>query len=273
MKNAVAILTLFLTLAGGAWGQDWYSHTGFTLKRIDPATGDTVATVGSLAGVASQGRGLAVSPVTGVAYLEYQNSVFDWRLGIVDLDTGVVSDVGNHGERIRDLTFDATGKLWAVTGLVGGHALISVDTATGAVTVEAGSLPTQRNKIAYDPGTDTIFVLGWDNGDQAWQLHSLSPSAPASLTQIVLSGTALDNGSNTQRGGMGFDARAGVMLTEHSVEPIPRVEFVMISRDGVVSSAGEPVGQVYFGLDAGPGLIFQDGFESGDTLGWSSTAP
>ena len=47
----------------------------------------------------------------------------------------------------------------------------------------------------------------------------------------------------------------------------------MISAGGAVSSTGEPVGQAYFGLDAGPALIFEDGFESGDTPGWSSTVP
>lgn len=276
MRKAILNVSTILVLVstGGAHGQLWYSHSGFTLTRIDPATGDTVSTVGPLAGEAVQARGLAVSPVTGTAYLEYQNAIGTWRLGVVDLMTGLVSDVGGHIERIRDLTFDATGKLWAVSGLIGGsHSLISVDTSTGATTLENGSMPTERNKIAYDPETDTLYVLGWDTGDQVWQLHSLSPADPSSLTQIALSGIELDNGNNTQRGGMGFDPTAGVMLTEHSVEPSGQVQFVRITPAGVVSSTGEPVAQAYFGLDAGPGLIFEDGFESGDTLSWSSTIP
>ncbi len=275
MKKAVSLLILLLLPAGIARGQTWYNHNNFTLTRIDPATGETLSTVGPLVGVASQARGLAISPLTGIAYLEYETFTNQWRFGSVDLATGVVSDVGGHSQRIRDLTFDGTGKLWAVTGRIGAnsHSLISVDASTGATVLENGALPIERNKIAYDPGTDTIFLLGWDPGSQAWELYSFSPADPATLTQIALSGTGLDNGDNEQRPGMGFDPQANVLLTELAVGDSGVEQFVMITPGGVVSSTGEPTEQGFSGLDAEPALIFADGFESGDALRWSSTTP
>ena len=268
----VATLACLLLSAGGA-GAQWYSHNSFSLKRIDPTTGDTLATVGSFGSGVIQARGLAISPVTGVAYLEYQSSSADWRLGTVDLTTGMISDVGSTLERLRGLAFDATGKLWAVAGQVGSHSLYSVDTSTADTALENGSLPTTRNKIAYNPLNDTLLLLGWNNGAQAWQLYSFSPADPTSLTQIAIQDPGLDDDNNAQRGGMGFDPVANVLLTEHSVDPDGDVQFAMISPTGVVSSTGAPITQVYFGLDAGPSLIFADGFESGDTLEWSDTVP
>lgn len=263
-----AILAVSPSYGGGASTHPLYNNEGGRLTLIDPASGAFLTLIGNLTGLVDRTRGLAIDPLTRVAYLEYEDLDGDWRLGTVDLATAAVTDIGDHDERFRELAFDSTGKLWGVSGQVDANsgALLSIDTNTGATTLENGSLPTVRNKLAYAPGTDTLYILGQDSGTQIWELYSLSPAAPMSLTQIALSGINLDSAS-MNNGGMVFDPVANVLLTEHQVAS--GEDFLAITPGGLVTSLGNP--SDLLGLAFFPAQVFADGFESGDTTGWSST--
>ena len=258
-------ILLAVLVAGSAGAQGLYSHDGLRLNVNHRMTGANIFFVGTMSGNVTDAKGLAVDPTTGTAYLEYRDVNSNWRLGTVDLSTAVVTDVGDHDERFRSLAFDSTGKLWGVSGALEANpnALLSIDPGTGATTLENGSLPTARNKLAYDPTSDTIFMLGLSGG--SWQLHSFSSASPGSLTQIPLTGVDL-NTSSMNLGGMEFEPNVAALVTQHRTATVFD-DFVTITTSGVATAAGMSIGEELDGL-AFVAAIFADGFESGDTSAW-----
>ncbi len=234
------------------------------LRILDPSDASTLSTAGTIThpdGV-DRGRALAFDPTSGVFYCVFPvGDGSPWVFGTVGLDASF-SQIGVlSGGAVRDMTFDATGKLWAVIGIRGPNtsSLVSIDTSTGAATLENGALPTSgRNKIAYVPATDTLYIIGDTVGP--WALYSLSPASPTNLTEVPLSGTTLNE---TSQPPMVYDPIANVLRTLSGAS-----DWVAITLDGVVTvEAGFP-GYNLGGL-AFDGPFFSDGFESGDTSAWN----
>jgi hypothetical protein len=202
------------------------------LLTLNPTTGDVITTVGALTNVngVDIGRSIAMDPISGTMYGVYPDfAAGDWQFASLDLGTGAFTNIANMGnERIRDMTFDSTGKLWAVMGAAATnpHALVSVNTSTAALTVENGSLPTVSNRIAYDPKTDTLYLQGEDGPDA--ELYTLSPSTPGTLNAVTLSGVPIFTGSQP---GMVFDPIVDrLLIKERDVEG-----WTMITPAGFVS--------------------------------------
>ncbi|MEM7582084.1 MAG: hypothetical protein AAF560_01775 [Acidobacteriota bacterium] len=266
-KRAVwlACLGVACALGGPARAQYLYGITAGSaeLRVLNPADASTITVLGEIThpdGV-DRGRAIAFDPTTGVFYTTFPTGeATDWVFGTVGLDASF-TQIAEMADAIRDMTFDASGKLWAVIGVRGPNVnnLVSVDKATGAVTLENGGLPTSgRNKIAYVAATDTLYVLGDTAGP--WELYAFSPASPTNMTQVPLSGVVLNQPSQPP---MVYDPEAEVFRTMSGA-----TEWVAITLGGVVTmEAGFP------GYDLGgltfDGPFFADGFESGDLSGWN----
>jgi hypothetical protein len=72
----------------------------------------------SLAGFTITGiTGMAHDPTTGLTYVIMKVSAVSGRvLGLIDLGTGVCTQVGNLGDNFSSITFDETGQMWGATG-------------------------------------------------------------------------------------------------------------------------------------------------------------
>ncbi len=260
----IGCLTIFsLSVAAPASAQILYAvlEANAELRILDPSDASTLETLGTIDHPNVQlGRGIALHPTTGALYSIIQvNTGVIWRFGTLD-STASFTEIAALAHAIRDLAFDSTGKLWAVTGLMGpdGDSLVSIDTNTGAVTLENGALPTTgRNKIAYVAETDTLYLLGDTIGQ--WELYSFSPSSPMSLTQVPLSGVELDDTSEPP---MIYDSAAEVLRTLDT-----NSNWTAITLSGVVTTEAPFPGYNIGGL-AFDTPIFADGFESGDTSSW-----
>ncbi len=266
-------LALAALLAAPSGAQTLYAAeaTTRTLRTIDPADGSMLSTIGALThpnGV-MMARPIAMDPITGTMYAVFVDGIGAWRFATLDLATAAYSDVASLAERIRDLTFDATGKLWAVVGSIGANAnsLVSIHTASGAITLENGSLPTSgQNKIAYQPATDTLYLLG--NAAGSYELYSLKPAAPGTLSNIPLSGATI---TGSTQPAMVYDPIMDLILTQGTDD-----DWVSITPAGTVTTEAtlsDHVAGLAWDRKTTASFIFADGFESGDTAAWSSAVP
>ena len=90
------------------------------IEQIDINTGNVITTINlTFGGNPTSGTGLATNPVTGDIWILYRPSGSGGNrdIGTVNLGTGVVTDIGDPGiNGLAAITFDATGKLFAVSG-------------------------------------------------------------------------------------------------------------------------------------------------------------
>lgn len=236
LSAALAAATLFIG-ASTASAQTLYGvdQFGLTLHEVDPATGVSNTMLATLT-EATDGiffaNGLAMNPATGVMHLCYQdNNGGAWRIGTVDLVTGVITPVVLLGsESPRDATFDGAGNLWVVFGQVATnpHSVNTVDLGTGAITPQITTPPTDRNKIAYDQVNDVMYLLG-NNGGSA-EMNSFDPAIPSALTNVPLSGDPLVTSSNPP---LVYDRINDLLRTANTA-----ATWRTITRAGVVADPG-----------------------------------
>jgi hypothetical protein len=236
MFNSTKIIITAIILSGIMFtGMTIHAQTLYGLEdgsdnlvTLDPADGSTLSIIGGVAGTFTVGklRLLAMDPTTGIMYVNYSDNTSTWHFGTINLATAFITDINsNQLDHIRGAVFDTSGKLWAVNGASGAnsHDLVSVNLSTGATTVENATLPGSKNKISYAPDTDTLYILSLSPG----RLDSLSPSDPASLTQITLSGdTLLSSGG----GLMVYDSQTDLIYTVNAVN-----QWYTITPSGVVT--------------------------------------
>ena len=254
-----------LSLAGPSHAQTLYGVLESTedLRVLDPSDASTIAILGTIThpNGATLGRAIALDATTGTLYATFPIGGGTWVFGTLGFDASF-SEIAVTPDAIRDMVFDASGKLWAVVGNMGPNAndLVSVNTSTGAITLENGALPTTgRNKLAYVATSDTLYLLG--DTDGPWQLYSFSPATPTDLTQVPLSGIVLDDMNQPP---MAYDPAGEVLRTQDTDG-----NWVAITLGGVVTLEAPFLSNL--GGLAFDGPFFSDGFESGDTLAWSST--
>lgn len=116
---AISFAALVCPLAAAQTALFTVASTDGNLRRIDPATGATLAaTPLQLLGMSvTNAQGLAVDPTTGVMYAILSiNNQPGRRLAIVDPATGLGTDVGDLLDKFSALMFDSSGQLYAVSG-------------------------------------------------------------------------------------------------------------------------------------------------------------
>ncbi len=237
---------------------------GSDFRIIDRLTGTDVATISSV--LFGSWRGIAMSPTSGVMYATDKESLY--RL---DLTTGVETEIGLFGSvLIRDLTLDREGLLYGVSGSLGSdpHSLHLIDTSVGAAAALFPLSGVGGHAIAYDPAEpETLYHLAFEAGPSATIFESVDLSSGAA-TPIPLSGDSIQG--------------VPLGLVYDSIDGLFRLFdddgfYYTLMRNGVITAVGTQNATVYFGLAFDQlttrGLLFADGFESGDTSAWSTTVP
>ncbi len=277
IRSYLVIICLVLGLGLGSatqsqilYGADESSEE---LRILDPIDGVVLSVIGDLtptSGGISMSRGLAMSP-GGVLYTVYERiSPTEFVLGTVDPATAEITPIGVT-DRLRGLVFDSAGVLWATTGGNGSpaHSLVTVDPTTGLTVTQNMTLSTIRNKLAYRAVSDELFLLGYDSMSASWQLDRFSPSDPATLTAVSLTGESLSD--SMAQPPMVHDPDLDLILTNQSGD------WFTITPGGLVTLVSPSSIDNYGGLSFDPkGLnpvLFRDGFESGDAMAWSSVVP
>lgn len=200
VAEAQAQPVMYGSLGGAAAGAD----DGGAIVTIDQVTGDATVLGTPMPGWGLPG--LSFGP-TGRLYAVTANNLGNAKLIEVDPDTGgLVSIIGDllwNGvpTTVTDLGFQpGTGTLYGMTGFngPGQNSLVTIDTATGAVTLV--------DNCAHFPGTAGGFVAIafapdgtlWAKDTNASNLWTLDPSdcSPLTLTSI-----------NPAVGGLGLGAR------------------------------------------------------------------
>lgn len=147
------------------------------LYELDPATGQPLLIGGT--GI-SRPFGLAIDPTTGQLW---GGSFQTKKIYHIDKTTGASSEVGNSGFSIRGMTFDETGKCYAMAGSNNSESdLIRLDTSTGLGTVVGTTGIEDLNSL----GVDGTIVLGIETvaGPADFELFQNFPNPFNPVTQI-----------------------------------------------------------------------------------------
>ena len=140
------------------------------LRILSPVDGSTVQEIGlSLAGDTITGaNGLSVDPITGQLYGVLKLETAETRnLGIIDINTGDVTDMGALDDGMAGLAFTDDGTLYGVSGENGASAesLWTIDPATAAGTVVTpfgnGS---DGEALGFNPGDGLLYHASGHTG-------------------------------------------------------------------------------------------------------------
>jgi len=170
----------------------------------------TVAEDGDPAVVITGLTGLARHPGTGVLYTIYKVTGETGRvLGILDATTGLITRVGNTGDNVSALAFDADNNLFAATGQGGttSDSLWLVDQADGALTLIT-DLPdgSDGTIIGFNEADGFIYHLGGRDTNPGADLLDVTVDATDPLNIIITS-----TRTTVTRGGFNFDEPFGLV--------------------------------------------------------------
>ena len=195
-------------------------------------------------------------------------------LHMIDPTTGVSFDTVTltfppEGDVITALEF-VGGTLYAGLTTEGGGAtfLSTVDTGTGGVTViGATGVNSPFGGLAYEVATGTMFAISSGGSDAKLYTINMVSGAATEVALITFGAqpfraTALEFGGD------------GMLYTAASFQEVLFGHvFTIDTMTGEAMDLGDA------GMDQGPvaltytGVMFEDGFESGDSSVWSNTVP
>jgi hypothetical protein len=174
-------------------GGDAYDNYFFI---YDPATDETVSEgplnpIGLPSGVdMDKVFGLAKHPLTDIMYAVIGESG-DRYLATVDLNTFTATVIGYTGIYVSDISFDATGTLYAISGENGPNtnSIHTLDLSTGAASFQATVGSGGGHAIAVNTDDGFIYHL-YDDGD----FERIDPSNGFAVSNIGLpGGNPIDN--------------------------------------------------------------------------------
>jgi hypothetical protein len=168
---------------GGAGNLYGYDTTGgtYTLSSTLALT----STFSSVQGVV----GMALDPVTQQMYVVHRDpsGPLGHRLGIVDLTTGVITDIGNVGS-VVDIAFN-NGTLYGVGGRSG-------DATSEFYEIDVTDA-SKTNLGAFSPPFSTVAIANNYNTDQLWYFENSGTIGTVTVTPFGLSPVG---GGNPSRG-------------------------------------------------------------------------
>jgi len=224
------------SLRGNLYGVDANINL---ISEVDPATGEDIASAAVLLeGEAVSGfNGIATDPTTAEIYAVARLDSRSQRLIIkVEPSTGEATLVGDTGEAIAGIAFDAEGTLYAITGDGGapGSTLFTVDKSTGALTVFLGPLSANGSgeAIAFNSDDGRLYRFSGGTSIEAIDLDTLN------VEVISLTGDTAPNGPPS---GVVYDQDQGLFLAIRWVSTGPL--YYSVSPAGAVTtiaSVSEP---------------------------------
>ena len=138
------------------------------LIAIDPVTGVGIP-VGPTNVDGDLGAGLANDPVTDRLYA-VAGQIGQKFFMEVSKETGDAAVIDLISASVIGLSFDSAGTLWAIDGLT--EELVTIDPASGEVTVIGGSLPSAIGALCIGPSGDFWAV---ESSASAYRLYNISP--------------------------------------------------------------------------------------------------
>ncbi|KXK26375.1 MAG: hypothetical protein TR69_WS6001000378 [candidate division WS6 bacterium OLB20] len=215
------------------------------------SNGDTFTVTNEPPGFTFWGAsGLVYNPVDcqmySLARLDDGNSIYFFSLATVDIVTREMTIIGDTGEAISNMFFDDSGNLFGVTGngSTNPHALVSIDTGTGAATVIHTFADTPGpnndnygNTADYHPGDDLVYYLSGYNADRQYQ-------------SITTAGTSETNLPYTPDGGTPSEA-ATVLIYDNDLG-----EFLMVDWNEEVYTVDTSGNETH--LSSLPGTFVND---------------
>ncbi len=217
--SGVAMLLASLTTTAFAGGETFYALSkmpigmrssegiGVSLDVVNRLTGATSSSVGTVDAIV-EARGMAMDPTTGTMYVISNNkgsSTDLYTVNLTDATASLVGTIQNAGGTtnplVRDITFDASGQLWGVTGSQGDDALsiLPINKTTAVVgSVLTTVIGDSETTIAYRPVDGLLYVYtflgggGGGTGPTGHRFESVDPGTGAS-TSITLSGVEPGN--------------------------------------------------------------------------------
>jgi hypothetical protein len=138
-------------------------------------------------------NGLALSPTTGKTYVAGFDGTNSF-LGQLDWNTGNETTIGKiSGEVIVDLAFDGSGTLYGLTDNANGidqHALLTIDTATAAVSVAKVLDPhggrgdfEEYGALAFNPVDGSLYYADNDSNQHLF-IDRLTPGTFAQTAEL-----------------------------------------------------------------------------------------
>lgn len=285
----VAMLIFFASIAINTTAQTLYG-LDFQLYphlwTLESATGNTQADLGEVlvSGYTVAGsRGMATDPTDGTLYAilyvaDVQFPAIEGHLLVtINLNNAIGTEIAFMTQGIRDLTFDSYGNLFGISGgpnqsSIPDH-LFAVDKATGALTDLApvgttGTNP-RNHSIAFRPSDSNVIYHRY--GSTGFETIALDP--PYTLTEIGTNDIGMSINIS-----MVYDTEVDVFRTAETPGGggVPYY-WVTIDESGLRTDTGIALPEVLMGLafdQAGTVVdnLFVDGFETGDTSGWDSSA-
>ena len=252
--NVVVLALVIAAIGGGvAVGQTLYavtegaSYAGGVkeLRTIDRTTCATVSIIGtlSIAGdTINYVRGMAMDPTTGTMYGIYVSESALY-IGTINLSTAVVTPVSTDTgfvEWLRDLTFDASGQLYAVSGNDGTNpnTLFTVNKSTGALAVKVALSGTREHGIAFNPATPTVL----------YHTYGTAATGDSGLETVNVATNAINPIGSTpdsafREYGIVWDPMSQVFRVTNTAD-----DWITIGLDGTRTDTGSECALSYFGL-------------------------
>ncbi len=181
------------------------------LRVINPATGATLSmTTITLAGSTVSGaNALAAHPSTGQLFAILRATGFTRALVTINPSTGVATLVGDTGDCVNSMAFDAAGNLFATTGFDCNirSGFLRISTTTAALTY---LYSVERNNVgfamAFNPNDGFLYLAtGTDMSDMVFETIDV----PAIPVDVNIMGTAL---TNSEPLALTFDGTTGDFL-------------------------------------------------------------
>ena len=202
-----------------------------TLHRIDPSNGASLSSVAiTLAGeTVVNGNSLAADPMCDSplwAVLSLFGQVGRELVTIDDPETGVATSIGNTGEYFSGLAFDGFGKLYGITGTVGGAVLRRIDMMTAASESILALTNAGGHAIAFDTDDGLLYHATGGMLEKA-DLDLLT------ITPVPTSGFTWTNGR-----GMAYAGGGDFAFTVADVLNPSIGYFLNLTSSGVADSLG-----------------------------------
>ena len=194
-------------------------------------------------------NGLAANPCTGDMYIVYKLSGVTGRLfGTVDVNTGVITEIGNTGDNVAQFAFINDTLMTAVTGdgATASESLHFLDPATGALTlVTALGAGSDGECIGYCPEDTAIYHWSGRDTDPAMDRITFASgdfTGPATVTTVT-------------RTGYNYDEPHGVTYIGNGEFLMANLdqEFIIIDTSGFATLMPYTVHNYYKGLSFGGG--------------------
>ncbi len=163
-----------------------YDNYFRSIDTTDMVVVDSVGLTSSV-GTVTGANGLSIRPCSGEIYIAYKVSGFSNRqLGIVDETSGVISPVGDMGDKAASLVFGDYDHLYAVTGDGGSNSekLYKVNINTGLMTFFSNyGNGSDGESISFCPDNGRIYHWSGRDSDPAMESTDTITGITSTITR------------------------------------------------------------------------------------------